>query len=91
MQLRYFLSPYHLLMHSSSHQKKGVNPMGSKQELEMTLEEIAKQENIGYSATIGIEVSPMPNLLPTGSLYSMNKQLGGILDPIPLGPNNRYI
>ena len=45
--------------------------MGCKQELEMTLEEIAKQENIGYSATIGIEVSPMPNLLPTGSLYQI--------------------
>ena len=78
-------------MHSSSHKKNGVNPMSSKQELEMTLEEIAKQENIGYSATIGIEVSPMPNLLPTGSLYSINKQLGGILDPIPLGPNNRQV
>ena len=82
------MSPYHVLRHSSSHKQKGTGANDGKTELAMSLDEIAKAEDIGYSATIGIEASPRPNLLPTGSLYSMNKH-NGVLDPIPLGPNNR--
>ena len=89
MQLRYFLPPYHLLEHvgtDDSHHSFIQNKTNMSM---MTLDEISLHEDIGYSATIGIETSPRPNLLPTGSLYVLNKQHGGTLDPIPLGTNNR--
>merc|ERR1712223_1114388 len=54
----------------------------------LSLEDISRQENVGHSVTVSIEASPRPNLLPTGSLFASNKQNGGALDPLPLGPNN---
>ena len=89
MKLRYFLPPYHLLKREGTQDSNvpGANDRGPLTTL--TLDEITMQEDIGYSATVGIETSPRPNLLPTGSLYALNKQNGGALDPLPLGPNNR--
>jgi hypothetical protein len=89
MQLRYFLPPYHLLKHGGSVDSKLTGLQNKTNTSTMTLDEISLHEDIGYSATVGIETSPRPNLLPTGSLYALNKQHGGTLDPIPLGPNNR--
>ena len=91
MQLRYFLSPYHLLKNGGSIENKFTGLQNRTNMSSMTLDEILLDEDIGYSATIGIETSPRPNLLPTGSLYSLNKQHGGSLDPITLGPSNRYV
>ena len=53
MQLRYFLPPYDLLKYSGANDGQystGINML--------TLEEIAKQESICFSATVGLEASP---------------------------------
>ena len=89
MQLRYFLPPYDLLKTGGNVDSKFTDVQNRTNMSTMTLDEILLHEDIGYSATIGIEASPRPNLLPTGSLYALNKQHGGTLDPIPLGSNNR--
>lgn len=89
MQLRYFLPPYDLLKHVGNHDNQVCNTKNKDSITMLTLDEIAKQDNIGQSATVCLEASSRPNLLPTGSLYSVNKQNSGTLDPLPLGPNNR--
>ena len=91
MQLRYFLPPYHLAKLVGNQEGKFFNSKDINNIATKTLDEIASQEEIGCSTTIGIEASPRPNLLPTASLYGVTKQLGGTLDPLPIGPNNRYI
>ena len=91
MQLRYFLPPYHLAKLVGNQERKLFHSKDINNIATKTLDEIASQEEIGCSTTIGIEASPRPNLLPTASLYGVTKQLGGTLDPLPIGPNNRYI
>ena len=91
MQLCYFLPPYQTLENIDNNGSKQWRT--TKNHLDgmdsLSLEDISRQENVGHSVTVSIEASPRPNLLPTGSLYALNKQNGGALDPLPLGPNNR--
>ena len=92
MQLCYFLPPCTMALgnidnNGSSQCKTTKNHLDVMDSL--SLEDISRQENVGHSVTVSIEASPRPNLLPTGSLYASNKQNGGALDPLPLGPNNR--